>query len=115
VALAGASDAVTVNITGNYGAAGAAKNIGLGNDTGVPGTAAAPINAYEIETISAAGPTFVRLGNATTGAVSTTSFVLTGAGVLEVSANAKGDFAKLTSIDATGSLGGVAVTGRLNI
>ena len=38
-ALAGASNAVTVNITGSYGAAGNAKKIVLGNDTGVPRTA----------------------------------------------------------------------------
>jgi RTX calcium-binding nonapeptide repeat (4 copies) len=114
-ALAGASNAVTVNITGSYGAAGAAKNIVLGNDAGVPRTAATPMNAYETETISATGPTFVQLSNGTTGALSTTTFVLTGAGALELSANAKGDLAKVMSIDATGNLGGVAITGALNI
>jgi hypothetical protein len=114
-ALAGTSDAVTVNVTGSYGAAGNAKNIVLGNDTGVKGTPAAPMNAYETENISATGPTFVELSNAATGTLSTTTFVLTGAGALELSANAAGDFAKVTSIDASGTSGGVAITGALNI
>jgi hypothetical protein len=114
-ALAGATDKVTVNVTGTYGAAGNAKSIVLGNDTGVKGTPAAPMNAYETENISATGPTFVQLSNGATGTLSTTTFVLTGAGALELSANAKGDFAKVTSIDATGNSGGVAITGALNI
>ena len=114
-ALAGAADKVTVNVTGTHGTAAASKQIVLGNDSGTPGTAATPQNAYEDETISATAASFIQLSNGASGALSTTTFTLTGAGAMQLSANAKGDFAKVTAIDASANTGGVAITGALNI
>ena len=116
-ALAGTSDGIAVNVIGAAGtstlATGAAQIV-VHND-GAAGTAAAPNNAYEIETITASAATFLQLSNASSGVLSTTSLKLAGAGALQLSAAAAGDFARLTSIDASTQTGGVSITGATNI
>jgi hypothetical protein len=116
-ALAGTADAIAVNLIGAVGAAtpgtGAAQIVAQ-NDSAA-GTAAAPNNAYEVETITAGANSFLQLSNASSGILSTTSLRLAGAGALQLSAAAAGDFARLTSIDATMQAGGVSITGPTDI
>lgn len=116
-ALAGANDAIAVNVIGAAGtstlAIGAAQIV-VHND-GAAGTAAAPNNAYEVETITTTASTFLQLSNAGSGVLSTTSLKLAGAGALQLSAAAAGDFARLSSIDASAQSGGVSITGATNI
>ncbi len=116
-ALAGAADAITMNVIGATGTStlgtGAAQIV-VHND-GAAGTAASPNNAYEVETITTTATTFLQLSNASSGVLSTTSLKLEGAGSLQLSAAAPGDFARLVSIDASAQTGGVSITGTTNI
>ena len=113
-ALAGAADAVTVNVTGLLGGTGAPLALVIGNDSPTVGTAATPMNAYETETINSTGATFANLSSAATGVLSTTTLKLAGAGAISVGANAAGDFGRLTTIDATLDTGGATITGATN-
>jgi hypothetical protein len=115
-ALSGSADAVGVSITGAIGTSdvvvGAAQVV-LMNDG--PAGATTPMNAYEIETISAANTAFLQLSNAATGVLSTTTLNLKGAGTLQLSAATATDFSNLTKIDASDTTGGVTVTGFTDI
>ncbi len=112
-ALAGMSDAISVNITGALGTStvgiGAAQVV-LVND-GATGTTGMPMNAYETQTINSTNATFLQLSDAATGVLSTSTLILTGAGALQLSAGGSSDFSNLTKIDASATTGGVTITG----
>jgi hypothetical protein len=108
-ALAGAADAVSINITGPYGTALAAHDVRLVNTTGAG-------NGYETVKVAADSPTFLQLGGAGGGVVdgtqSTTEVDLSGAGAIQLSAAVVGEYANVTKINASANMGGVTITGH---
>jgi hypothetical protein len=127
-ALTGSADAVSVAIKGHLGQGGS------GAKSGVNSTANAIVlapdngsNGYETWNISADSQTFVELGQGAgaggtfgpgstfgNGVGSATTLKLTGAGPIEVSALARGDWANLKTIDASAVTGSVVITGALD-
>jgi hypothetical protein len=114
-ALAGAADALQINVTGAFGTGttGAGANtVSVKNDTAAAG---ATDNAYETLTINAAAATNISLADATSGILSTTRINVTGAGLATLWSQAsESHFTKLTTIDASTQTGGVTVTGGTN-
>lgn len=115
-ALSGASDTLKINLTGPVGQALTlgtpliVDTIAVGTDGGA-GTTGTPQNAYETIELSATGPSFVNLGSAAFGTVSTTTLNISGAGAINVRAVTGTDFAKLANIDASKATGNVTITG----
>jgi hypothetical protein len=108
-ALSGSSDGLRINTTGAFGTSLAPNTISVKNDTAAPG---AVMNGYEMIDINAAGATFLRLADATSGIASTTTITVAGAGAISLFGEAtEGHFTKLTTIDASTETGGVIVTG----
>lgn len=106
-ALAGASDALTLNFKTATGTNAAPVLTAVNVDTGVIGKAT---NAYEKITVKADAATFVRLSDGTNGILSTTQIDVTGAGKASLFAGANESFKNVTTIDATAS-GGATITG----
>jgi hypothetical protein len=103
-ALAGAADAVTVNITGAFGTKVAPGQVAFNADDGSS-------NVYETETINATAATFAQLSDGTATNLSTTAIKIGGAGAVQLTAFAGTDFSNVTSIDASANTGGVNITG----
>lgn len=110
-ALAGASDALTLNFKTATGTNAAPALAAVNVDTGVAGKAT---NAYETITVKADATTFVRLSDGTNGILSTTQIDVTGAGKASLFAGANENFKNVTTIDATAS-GGATITGATTL
>lgn len=115
-ALAGAADALAINVNGTLGTGTA---VGTANVVSVkPDNAAAGVttNGYETLTLTANAAANIALGDATTGVSSLTTLNLAGSGLItlwgETGATAN-HFTKVTTINATTDTGGVTVTGGI--
>ncbi len=108
-ALAGASDGLRIDVAGTFGTSLAPNTISAKTDTAAAGQV---MNGYETLDINAAGATFLRLADATSGIASTTGLGLSGAGSLSLFGEAtEAHFTKVTTIDAATQTGGVTITG----
>ncbi len=135
-ALSGGTDAISVTLNGNTGAAAnpgsffsvfAAPIFPPAGTVPVGGTSIKLVfapdsgaNGYETWNIASDNNAFLRLGQGTgttadgdfgAGIGSANNIVLTGAGSVELSALTAGDFANLKTIDATAETGKVTLTG----
>ena len=116
-ALSGNSDAITISLTGNLGAANT-TGTGASSVSVLVFAPDAGANGYETWTITSNNAEFLYLGQSQgaggligSGLGSGAHIVLNGAGSVELNAGTAGDWANLKTIDATAETGSVTLTG----
>ena len=110
-ALTAADNALTLNFKSLAGTNLAPVSVVVKTDTAAAGAAT---NAYERITVKADAATFVRLSDATSGALSTKQIDVTGTGTAALFGFAAENFKNVTTIDATAS-GGATITGATSV